>query len=77
MLSLLLTVSSISLKVLPLAHDSNIVLGYQYAVFWTADASNTSVRHPSVSRRGLQGSSGWETFTLSDYDGTDDDGHDV
>ncbi|PSR74487.1 hypothetical protein PHLCEN_2v9784 [Hermanssonia centrifuga] len=51
--------------------------GYQYAVFWTADASNTSVRHPSVSRRGLQGSSGWETFTLSDYDGTDDDGHDV
>ncbi|EKM51248.1 uncharacterized protein PHACADRAFT_213112 [Phanerochaete carnosa HHB-10118-sp] len=52
-------------------------LGYQYAVFWTADATNASIRHASVSRRDLRMSSLWETFTLSDYNQSDDDGHDV
>lgn len=51
--------------------------GYQYAVFWTADATNMSVRHASVSRRNLKTASVWETFTLPDYNQTDDDGHDV
>ena len=51
--------------------------GYQYAVFWVADATNASIRHASVSRRNLKTSSAWETFTLPDYNQTDDDGHDV
>lgn len=51
--------------------------GYQYAVFWTADPANESVRHASVSRRSIQAPTDWETFTLPDYDQTDDDGHDV
>ncbi|GJE93615.1 BNR repeat-containing protein [Phanerochaete sordida] len=51
--------------------------GYQYAVFWTADPANASIRHASVSRRDLKSASSWETFTLPDYNQTDDDGHDV
>ncbi|THH14195.1 hypothetical protein EW146_g6107 [Bondarzewia mesenterica] len=50
---------------------------YQYAVFWLADASNSSIRHPSVSRRSLANSSNWETFTFMDYNQTEDDGHDI
>ena len=57
--------------------------GYQYAVFWVADALNVSIRHASVSRRPVMGDlqglyqSRWETFTFTDYDQTDDDGHDT
>ncbi|CAL1702651.1 unnamed protein product [Somion occarium] len=51
--------------------------GYQYAVFYEVDALNTSVRHPRISRRSLSTSSGWETFSLSDYNQTEDDGHDI
>lgn len=52
--------------------------GYQYSVFWVADASNASVRHASVSRRTIAPQSGdWETFVLQDYNQTSDDGHDV
>ena len=60
---------------LPLAVQC--VVGYQYSVFWTPNPANESVRHASVSRRNLQASTSWETFTLPDYDQTDDDGHDV
>ena len=51
--------------------------GYQYAVFWTPSPANASVRHACVSRRDLRARSAWETFTLTDYDQTDDDGHNV
>ncbi|KAH7918465.1 hypothetical protein BV22DRAFT_1076219 [Leucogyrophana mollusca] len=54
--------------------------GYQYAVHWVADAANVSVRYACVSRRALTGASGsgdWETLTLTDYEQTDDDGHDI
>ncbi|KAI0694041.1 hypothetical protein BC835DRAFT_1033933 [Cytidiella melzeri] len=50
---------------------------YQYAVFWTADVANTSIRQASVSRRSLKPVSSWETFKLTDYNQTEDDGHDV
>lgn len=50
-------------------------IGYQYAVFYVEDVANASVRHPSVSRRALTGA--WETFIMSDYNQTDDDGHDM
>ena len=55
------------------------LLGYQYAVFWTNDAVNTSIRHPSISRRSLKESreAQFQTFTLLDYNQTDDDGHDM
>ncbi|KIJ67199.1 hypothetical protein HYDPIDRAFT_127044 [Hydnomerulius pinastri MD-312] len=52
--------------------------GFQYAVHWTADTANVSVRHASISRRPIVPESGaWETFTLMDYNQTDDDGHDI
>ncbi|KAK7681824.1 hypothetical protein QCA50_015171 [Cerrena zonata] len=51
--------------------------GYQYAVFYKTDISNTSVRHPQVSRRSLSPALPWETFALSDYNQTEDDGHDI
>ncbi|KAA1470785.1 hypothetical protein DENSPDRAFT_858561 [Dentipellis sp. KUC8613] len=60
---------------------------YQYAVFWVADTANASVRHPSMSRRALTSkkrsvensspSGNWETFTFTDYNQTEDDGHDI
>lgn len=53
-------------------------LGYQYAAFYVDDANNASVRHPSLARRALSGqSTAWESFSLMDYNQTDDDGHDV
>ncbi|EIM80651.1 uncharacterized protein STEHIDRAFT_115529 [Stereum hirsutum FP-91666 SS1] len=55
--------------------------GYQYAAFWLADTSNSSVRHPSVSRRDLSADPSspgeWDTFTFMDYNQTEDDGHDI
>ncbi|KDQ57950.1 hypothetical protein JAAARDRAFT_34765 [Jaapia argillacea MUCL 33604] len=53
--------------------------GYQYAVFWVADTTNTSIRHASISRRSLDPTPAtiWETFTFTDYNQTEDDGHDV
>ncbi|KAL5501074.1 hypothetical protein ACEPAH_9461 [Sanghuangporus vaninii] len=57
--------------------------GYQYAAFYDASSSsNTSVRYVSVARRELSptstsNSSTWEKFTLTDYNQTLDDGHDV
>ncbi|ETW76405.1 lignin expressed protein lep1 [Heterobasidion irregulare TC 32-1] len=56
--------------------------GYQYAAFWTTDAANASVRHPSLSRQTLSASVNasdptWETFTFTDYNQTEDDGHDI
>ncbi|KAF8063369.1 hypothetical protein FPV67DRAFT_1506236 [Lyophyllum atratum] len=54
--------------------------GYQYALFWVADSANSSVRHASVSRRPLhrgQRSGDWESFILTDYNQTEDDGHDI
>lgn len=50
--------------------------GFQYAVLWTVAPSNISVRHATVSRRPLQ-SDHWESLTLTDYDQTEDDGHDM
>ncbi|KAI0364621.1 hypothetical protein BV20DRAFT_974177 [Pilatotrama ljubarskyi] len=52
--------------------------GYQYAAFYVNDASNASVRHPSLGRRALKGhNTAWETFSFTDYNQTEDDGHDV
>ncbi|KAI0070434.1 hypothetical protein K474DRAFT_1608722 [Panus rudis PR-1116 ss-1] len=53
--------------------------GYQYAAFYEPDSANTSVHHPTFSRRSVKGRSAskWEKFTLSDYNQTEDDGHDV
>src|ERR1700761_6961118 len=55
--------------------------GFQYAAFYGSSPSanvNTS-RHVSVARRPLVGGEKalWETLTLTDYDQTLDDGHDV
>ena len=50
--------------------------GYQYAAFYVTDAVNASVRHPSLSRRALSGDkTSWETFSFTEYNQTDDDGH--
>jgi hypothetical protein len=54
-----------------------VTTGYHYAVFWTPSLTNASVRHASISRRNLSSSSAWETFALTDYNQTDDDGHNV
>ena len=61
---------------------SSSLSGYQYAAFWITDAVNASVRHPSLSRRTLSTSvnasdPSWETFTFTDYNQTEDDGHDM
>ncbi|CDO73884.1 hypothetical protein BN946_scf185016.g41 [Trametes cinnabarina] len=52
--------------------------GYQYAAYYVADAQNVSVRHPSLARRALKGyDTAWDSFSFTDYNQTDDDGHDV
>ncbi|RPD58194.1 hypothetical protein L227DRAFT_577242 [Lentinus tigrinus ALCF2SS1-6] len=52
--------------------------GYQYAAYYISDASNTSVRHPTLARRALKGTSkAWESFSFTDYNQTEDDGHDI
>ncbi|KIJ31449.1 hypothetical protein M422DRAFT_185901 [Sphaerobolus stellatus SS14] len=56
--------------------------GYQYAVFYGSDATATATtpRHVSVARRSLASLASqaqWETLTLTDYNQTDDDGHDI
>ena len=68
---------SITLRLGGYHRAQNCLPGYQYAVFWTPSPANASVRHACVSRRDLKASSAWETFTLTDYDQTDDDGHNV
>ena len=54
-------------------------LGYQYAVFYDADTSrNASIRYVSVARREMSDEIGqWEKLSLTDYNQTDDDGHDM
>jgi hypothetical protein len=49
--------------------------GYQYAALWVPSANNVSVRHATIARRPLNGD--WESFVLSDYNQTEDDGHDT
>ncbi|KAI0665592.1 hypothetical protein C8Q78DRAFT_986159 [Trametes maxima] len=52
--------------------------GYQYAAFYVNDAANASVRHPSLARRALKGqNTTWESFSFTDYNQTEDDGHDI
>ncbi|KAI0631533.1 hypothetical protein C8Q77DRAFT_1127375 [Trametes polyzona] len=52
--------------------------GYQYAAFYVNDAANASVRHPSLARGALKGQkTGWESFSFTDYNQTEDDGHDI
>ncbi|KAI0739434.1 hypothetical protein C8Q80DRAFT_1274495 [Daedaleopsis nitida] len=52
--------------------------GYQYAAYYVTDMANTSVRHPSLARRALKGEvTTWESFSFTDYNQTEDDGHDV
>ncbi|OJT12149.1 hypothetical protein TRAPUB_11298 [Trametes pubescens] len=52
--------------------------GYQYAAFYVNDAVNASVRHPSLARRALKGEkTSWEAFSFTDYNQTEDDGHDI
>ncbi|KAI0085218.1 hypothetical protein BDY19DRAFT_452721 [Irpex rosettiformis] len=50
---------------------------YQYAVFWTASTTNASIRQANVARRSLNPSGKWQSFVLTDYNQTEDDGHDV
>ncbi|KAF9069004.1 hypothetical protein BDP27DRAFT_1421429 [Rhodocollybia butyracea] len=49
--------------------------GFQYAVLWVPTA-NVSVRHAAIRRR-LLPDGDWEGFEFSDYNQTDDDGHDI
>ena len=49
--------------------------GFQYAVLWVPTA-NASVRHAAIRRRALPDGA-WEGFEFTDYDQTDDDGHDM
>ncbi|VDB84608.1 unnamed protein product [Peniophora sp. CBMAI 1063] len=52
--------------------------GYQYASLWVEDASNSSVRHATLTRRALSSSNAtWESLTFTDYNQTEDDGHDT
>jgi hypothetical protein len=52
--------------------------GQQYAAFWTPSPDNSSVRHISLSRRSLlESEPQWDTITLTDYNQTEDDGHDI
>ncbi|KAJ8509343.1 hypothetical protein ONZ45_g8479 [Pleurotus djamor] len=54
--------------------------GFQYAAFWQATPSNASIRHAVISRRSLDASSNdrrFESLTLTDYNQTEDDGHDI
>lgn len=56
-------------------------IGYQYAVFYgsTPLATPTTPRHVSIARRSLstEVDGTWETITFTDYNQTDDDGHDT
>ena len=59
-------------------HGSRRVPGYQYAAYYIEDATNASVRHPSLARRALTGDNKeWESFTFTDFNQTLDDGHDM
>ncbi|TFL03086.1 hypothetical protein BDV98DRAFT_565386 [Pterulicium gracile] len=50
--------------------------GWQYAAFWTPSATDSSVRHITLSRRSLsENSTEWDTFSFDDYNQTHDDGH--
>ncbi|KAF5391695.1 hypothetical protein D9757_002530 [Collybiopsis confluens] len=49
--------------------------GFQYAVLWVPTA-NASVRHAGIRRRALPDGD-WEGFEFTDYNQTDDDGHDM
>ena len=64
-----------------LTYGVNLYVGWQYAAFYDADTStNASIRYVSVARRDLSASSSnptWEKFTLTDYNQTLDDGHDM
>ncbi len=52
--------------------------GFQYAAYYISDALNTSVRHPALARRALNGTNkAWESFSFTDYNQTEDDGHDM
>ncbi|KAJ8095139.1 hypothetical protein AAF712_006877 [Marasmius tenuissimus] len=52
--------------------------GWQYASAWIVSEGNTSVRNAAISRRELTDESGeWETLILTDYNQTEDDGHDT
>ncbi|GJJ14379.1 hypothetical protein Clacol_008643 [Clathrus columnatus] len=56
--------------------------GYQYSVFYgsTPTATETTPRHVSIARRTLtsdEDEGPWEIITFSDYNQTDDDGHDI
>jgi hypothetical protein len=59
--------------------------GYQYAAFYgsVAGANVNTTRHVSVARRKISdsssfgGSSNWDILTLTDYNQTLDDGHDI
>ncbi|EEB95115.1 hypothetical protein MPER_05969, partial [Moniliophthora perniciosa FA553] len=46
---------------------------YQYAAFWVLSSGNASVRHATIARRPFDGE--WESFTLTDHNQTEDDGH--
>ncbi|KAJ3987375.1 hypothetical protein F5890DRAFT_1405324 [Lentinula detonsa] len=49
--------------------------GFQYAVLWVPTA-NSSVRNAAIKRRSLPHGD-WEGFVFTDYNQTDDDGHDI
>ncbi|KAJ3873865.1 hypothetical protein F5051DRAFT_431824 [Lentinula edodes] len=49
--------------------------GFQYAVLWVPTA-NSSVRNAAIRRRSLPDGD-WEGFVFTDYNQTDDDGHDI
>ena len=52
--------------------------GYQYAAYYISDTTNASVRYPSLARRALAGeNTAWDSFSLLDYNQTEDDGHDM
>lgn len=49
--------------------------GFQYAVLWVPTA-NSSVRNAAIRRRSLPDGD-WQGFVFTDYNQTDDDGHDM
>ncbi|KAL0579726.1 hypothetical protein V5O48_002290 [Marasmius crinis-equi] len=52
--------------------------GWQYASAWVVSEGNISVRNAAISRRNLAEEAGqWETLVLTDYNQTEDDGHDT
>ncbi|KAI0028407.1 hypothetical protein K488DRAFT_80693 [Vararia minispora EC-137] len=52
---------------------------WQYATFWVVDTTNASIRHATLARRQLlsRASLDWEMVTFTDYNQTEDDGHDT